>query len=115
MTLPPLPSTVGKKGKLINPLGDVQRYVVVDEVRLQETDYPVNINMLQLIRFEDDHEELREAQGDRWLGFEPGALGVMAGAAGFVMERKRRHELPSGLRLWIYVFRKNGNGGKRNG
>ena len=62
-----------------------------------------------------DHEELREAQGDRWLGFEPRALGVMAGAAGFVMERKRRHELPSGLRLWIYVFRKNGNGGKRNG
>ena len=59
MTLPPLPSTVGKRGKLVEPLGGVQRYVVLDEVRLQETGYPVNINLLQLIRFEDGHEELR--------------------------------------------------------
>jgi len=59
MTLPPLPSTVGKKGKLVEPLGGVERYVVVDEVRLQETDYPVNMNMLQLLEFEDGHKELR--------------------------------------------------------
>jgi hypothetical protein len=57
MTLPPLPSHVGKRYKLTERSGRVRPYVVVDEVRLEETGLPTKVNFLQRIRFEDDDRE----------------------------------------------------------
>jgi hypothetical protein len=58
MTLPPLPSTIGKRGQSTYPLGDVERFVVVDEVRRKLTGYP-NILVFQRIRYDEGNEELR--------------------------------------------------------
>jgi len=59
MTLPPLPSTVGKRGEAREPLGDVQRFVVVDEVRREQTGFPTCILVFQRIQYDDGREELR--------------------------------------------------------
>jgi hypothetical protein len=54
MTLPPLPSTVGKRGRLVEPLGRVWDYIVLDEVRREQTGYPTCIFVLQRIKYDDD-------------------------------------------------------------
>jgi hypothetical protein len=60
MTLPSLPSTVGKRGKARDLLGGVQRFAVLDEVRCEQTGYPTCILVFQRVRYDDDgREELR--------------------------------------------------------
>jgi SAM-dependent methyltransferase len=62
-----------------------------------------------------DREDLRDAHGDRWLGFDRAALIDLARGAGFTLETDHAHELPRGLVLGMYLFRKTTDGGKRNG
>lgn len=58
MTLPPLSSTVGKRGEAREPYGGVQRFVVLDEVRREQTGYPSCILVFQRLRYDDAREEL---------------------------------------------------------
>jgi ubiquinone/menaquinone biosynthesis C-methylase UbiE/DNA-binding transcriptional ArsR family regulator len=61
-----------------------------------------------------EREDLRDAHGDRWLGFDRDELVAMARSAGFRLKREQRHELPRGLGLGVYLFQKT-RGGKKNG
>jgi ArsR family transcriptional regulator len=62
-----------------------------------------------------DLEDLRDAQGDRWLGFDRGELLALARGAGYELAEERSFDLPRGLGLATYLFRKTMNGGARNG
>jgi hypothetical protein len=59
MTLPDLPTTVGKEGKNRLADGSEHRFEVVGEIRRTQSDLPSKILMLQKVRFEDGAEELR--------------------------------------------------------
>ncbi len=63
MTLPVLPSTVGKKGTAKDPDGRKHRFVVVDEVRQEHTGHAEGkIIVLQKIRGEDSWGGLNETE-----------------------------------------------------
>jgi len=59
MTLPFLPSTVGKRGEARGVDGGVQRFVVLDEVRREQTGFPTCVLVFQRLQYEDGSEELR--------------------------------------------------------
>ena len=60
MTIPPLPSTVGKRGQYVEVHGDVHPFSVVDEVRREQTgsDHQC-ILVFQRIQYDEGGEELR--------------------------------------------------------
>ena len=65
--IPPLPSTIGKRGTFTDPDGTRQPFTVVDEVRQEQTKFiyapkgePLGaVIVLQLLRFDIGGKELR--------------------------------------------------------
>ncbi len=58
-TLPPLPSTVGKRGETRGPLGEVWPFVVIDEIRREPPKSRGCIYVFQRIQYDEGSEELR--------------------------------------------------------
>jgi len=54
--IPPLPSTIGKRGSYLDPDGTRLHFTVVDEIRQEHATF---IYVLQLLRFDMGVEELR--------------------------------------------------------
>lgn len=53
--LPPLPSNVGKRGKIVvPPNGEIFHYTITDEIRVPQTGKPEKVLCLQHIEFQGD-------------------------------------------------------------
>jgi len=60
--LPKLPSTIGKKGVCIDPVTKHKdKFEVIDEIRIAQSDLPSKIILLQKVRFARGVTELRLA------------------------------------------------------
>lgn len=60
MLLPPLPSRVGRRGKITDHTGTPHPFVIEDEITHAQSDYPEKVLCLQKLRFEDTGQvELR--------------------------------------------------------
>lgn len=60
MELPDWPVTKNKKGAAkLPPDGQVLRFVILDEIRRQQTDFPEKVIYLQKFRFEDGRIQFR--------------------------------------------------------
>jgi len=57
---PPLPVTVGKKGKAITPVTNhIRRYEIIDEIKTLQYNSKTKAIYLQLIKFDDNSLEVR--------------------------------------------------------
>ena len=59
MTLPELPATKGKRGRIRLVDGSSLKFEVVDEIRRMASNHSGKVLYLQKVRFENDQEELR--------------------------------------------------------